>query len=88
MKKLLAKLNKEGIFHMVTSDGVKILKQPADMDAKGKDLLKKFFGFDDFTVPKTLKEPFENKANPKTSDQASQESKKAHKMDTKVKEGL
>ena len=64
MKKLVEALNKKEIFHSVTAAGaVEIRKQPAKMDKSGKDILKKFFGLEDFTVPKALKDPFDNKSS-------------------------
>lgn len=61
MNKIIARLNAKKIFHTVTKAGVEVLKQPADMDSSGKDMLKKYFGLDDFTVPQQLKDPFEHK---------------------------
>ena len=64
MKNLIEALNKKEIFHSVTAAGaVEIRKQPAKMDPAGKDILKKFFGLDDFTVPKAVKDPFDNKSS-------------------------
>jgi hypothetical protein len=63
MKKIIARLNEKKIFHTVTKAGVEVLKQPASMDSAGKDLLKKYFGLDDFTVPQQLKDPFEQKVD-------------------------
>lgn len=61
MNKIIKKLNDKKIFHTVTKAGVEVLKQPANMDQQGKDMLKKYFGLDDFTVPQQLKDPFEQK---------------------------
>ena len=61
MKKLIAKLNERKIFHTITKAGVEVVKQPAAMDSAGKDMLNKYFGLEDFTVPQQLKDPFEHK---------------------------
>jgi hypothetical protein len=86
MKKILARLNEKQIFHTVTKAGVEVLKQPANMDSKGKDMLKKYFGLDDFTVPQQLKDPFEQKMGVHDKD-VSKEEKELNQKAPEVNKG-
>ncbi len=63
MRKMIQALNKARIFHSVSAEDIDIRKQPANMPEKGKDMLQKYFGLTDFTVPQSLKSPFDNKAS-------------------------
>lgn len=64
MKKLIQALNTKQVFHTVNADNsVEVLKQPADMGQEGKDMLKKYYGLNDFSVPKEFKDPFNNQAS-------------------------
>ena len=80
MKKIIAALNKKGIFHTVTKAGVEVMKQPADMDQSGKDMLKKYFGLEDFTVPQQLKDPWEHKMGLHSKSVKEEEKELQHKQ--------
>jgi hypothetical protein len=87
MNKIIKKLNEKGIFHTVTKAGVEVLKQPANMDSSGKDMLKKYYGLEDFTVPQQLKDPFEHKVDDTFSKQVKEEEKELSQKAPEVNKG-
>jgi len=62
---IIAQLNKKQMFHvMETPSKVRVLTTAnKNLGAKGKDLLRTYFGFDDFTVPASKEEEVKQKAS-------------------------
>ena len=52
MEKIIKEFNKKKVFHVIeSSNQVKVMKEPSQLDEKGKKMLQDYYGFTDFTVP-------------------------------------